>query len=66
MAFLALDGGVLAFQRETGFLVFEFEIESERRPAFGGVAITARNFDIPVRMVRRGDLRICFMKGFEQ
>jgi hypothetical protein len=47
---------VLAFQREAGFLVFEFEVQAQRRPAFGGVAITARNFNAAVRMVRRGDL----------
>ncbi len=47
-----------AFQRETSVVVFEFYIQSQWRPAFGGVAIAARVFDFPVRIVLRGDLSV--------
>lgn len=56
MTLLALHHGVLPLQSKAGLLVLEFEIEPQRRPAFGGVAIVARDFDFAVRMIHRGDL----------
>lgn len=57
MALLALYRGVLSFQSKTGILVLEFQIQTQRLPRFGGMAIAARNFDIAVRMVYCGNLR---------
>jgi hypothetical protein len=48
----------LALQRKAGFLVFEFQIQAQRLPRFGGMAIAARYFDVAVRMVRGRDLRL--------
>jgi len=56
MALLALHHRMLSLQSEAGLLMLEFEIESQRRPAFGRVAITARDFDFAVRIVCCGDL----------
>lgn len=54
----AFHRGVLPFERETGLLVLEFEIEPQRRPAFGGVAVVAGNLDFAVRVVCCGNLRM--------
>lgn len=66
MALLALHHRVLPFQSKAGFFVLEFEIEPQRRPAFGGVAIAARDFDFAVWIVCRGDLRVHMAKWREQ
>lgn len=47
---------MLSFEHKAGFFVLELDIRSERRPAFGCMAIAAGNFDGAVRIVRRGDL----------
>ncbi len=54
---------MLPLQSKAGLLVFEFEIESQRRPVFGGVAIVARDFDFAVRIVCRGDLGVRALVG---
>ncbi len=59
MALLALHHCMLSFQSKAGTLVLEFEIEPQRRPAFGRVAITARDFDFAVRLVCSGNLCRC-------
>ena len=56
MARFAIGQRMTALQRKTGVVMFEFDIQAQWRPAFGGVAIAASVFDFPVRIVLRGDL----------
>lgn len=63
VAFLAIDCSMLAFQSKAGFLVFKFNVDAQRRPAFGCVTIAARDFNIAVRMIRRDELRVRVAKG---
>jgi hypothetical protein len=58
VTFFAFHRGMLALQREAGLLMPEFEIEPQRRPGFGAVAITARDLDFTVRVVHGGNLRV--------
>jgi hypothetical protein len=62
MALLALDHRMLSLQSKAGFLMLEFDIKPQRLPTFGRVAITARNFDVPMRMIHRGDLGVSLVK----
>jgi len=61
MAPFALDRRVLAGQRKPGLFVFEFDLKPQRRPAFGGVTITAGNLNFSVGIFRRSGLRIQWM-----
>lgn len=64
MALLALHHRMLSLQGKAGFLMLEFDIKSRLAgfPTFGRVTITARNFDVAVRMIHRGDLGVSLVK----
>ena len=53
----ACDRCVHAPQRIFGLVVIKFRDGADRFPGVGGVAVLARNAQIPVRAVRAGDLR---------
>jgi hypothetical protein len=55
---------MLSLQGKTGFLMLEFDVKSRLAglPTFGRVAIAARNFDVTVRMIHRGNLGVSLVK----
>jgi len=57
VTFGARDRRVHAPQRILGLVVVEFGDGADRFPRVGGVAVLARNAQIPVRAVRTRDLR---------
>ena len=63
VALRAGQGRMLALQWKAGGFVLEFQIQPQRRPVLGGMAITARNFDFAVRMAHGCNLGLC---RFEQ
>jgi hypothetical protein len=56
VALFAVGKRMAALQREAGFIMLKFDVQSQRRPPFGGVAITTGVFYFAMRVVLRGDL----------
>jgi hypothetical protein len=53
---------MLPLQCKAGCFVLEFEIQAQRRPAFGRVAIATCYFYFAMGMIHGSDLSMCLVK----